>query len=101
MVLLGLLGTIISMLCSVLFYRTAAAKGAPAIQWAVVGFVSYFLTNFIWTFWVAKPIVTKLVAQGGGGAKAAIFSSSGILLGAFIAWLIWSQLLNKLKPTAS
>ena len=99
MVLLGLLGTIISMLCSVWFYRTAAAKGAPAIQWAVVGFMSYFLTNLIWTFWVTKPIALKLMAQGAGG-KAGLISSSGVLLGALVAWLIWSQLLNKLKPAA-
>jgi hypothetical protein len=92
-----LLGTIISMLCSVWFYRTAVAKGAPAVQWAIVGFVSYLLTNLIWTFWVAKPIATKLLAQNAGG-KAGVLMSSGVLIGALVAWLVWSQLLNKLKP---
>lgn len=97
MVLLGLLGTIISIICSVWYYRTAVAKGAPAVQWAVVGFVSYFLTNLIWTFWVAKPIAMKIGQNAAG--KASLISSSGILAGALVAWLIWSQILNKLKPT--
>jgi len=95
--MLMMLGVIISMLSSVLFYRTAAAKGAPAIQWAVVGFGSYFLSNLIWTFWVSKPIAVKLAAQNLTG-KAGLVSSSGILIGALVAWLVWSQLLNKLKP---
>jgi len=94
--MLMMLGIIISMLSSVLFYRTAAAKGAPAIQWAVAGFGSYFLSNLIWTFLVSKPIATKLIAQNLGG-KAALVSASGILVGAAAAWLIWSQLLSKLK----
>ncbi len=90
------LGAIISIVCSVWFYRTAVAKRAPAIQWAVVGFVSYFLTNFIWTFWVSKPIAVKLLAQK-ATVKAGLVSGSGILLGAVVAWLVWSQILNKLK----
>ncbi len=91
-----LLGAIISILCAVWFYRTAVAKRAPAIQWAVVGFVSYFLTNFIWTFWVSKPIAVKLLAQK-ATIKAGLVSGSGILLGAVVAWLVWSRVLNKLK----
>ena len=94
--MLMVLGVIISMLSSVLFYRTAAAKGAPAIQWAVVGFASYFLTNLIWTFWVSKPIAIKLATQN-LNTKAGLVTSSGILIGAVVAWLIWSQLLSKLK----
>lgn len=94
--MLMMLGVIISMLSSVLFYRTAAAKGAPAIQWAVVGFGSYFLTNLIWTFWVSKPIAVKLAAQN-LNTKAGLVSSSGIIIGAVVAWLIWSQILSKLK----
>ena len=94
--MLMLLGVIISMFISVLFYRTAAAKGAPAIQWAAVGFASYFLTNLIWTFWVSKPIAVKLAAQN-LNTKAGLVTSSGILIGALVAWLVWSQLLSKLK----
>ncbi|MFM8332195.1 MAG: hypothetical protein ACKN9T_10940 [Candidatus Methylumidiphilus sp.] len=94
--MLMMLGIIISMLSSVLFYRTAAAKGAPAIQWAVVGFGSYFLTNLTWTFMVSQPIAHKLAAQNLNG-KAMLVNGSGILLGVVVAWLIWSQLLNKLK----
>ncbi len=95
--MLMMLGVIISMLSSVLFYRTAAAKGAPAVQWAVVGFASYFLTNLIWTFWVTKPIALKLAAQN-LNTKAGLVTSSGIVIGAVVAWLIWSLILNKLKP---
>ena len=91
-----LVGGIISILCAVWYYRTAIAKGAPATQWAVVGFVSYFLTNFIWTFWVAKPIAVKLAAQTLTG-RANLVSASGILVGALVAWLVWSQVLSKLK----
>lgn len=95
--MLMMLGVIISILSSVLFYRTAAAKGAPAIQWAVVGFASYFLTNLIWTMTVSKPIALKLIAQN-LSTKAGLVSSSGIVIGALVAWLIWSQLLSRLKP---
>ena len=95
-----MLGVIISMLSAVFFYRTAAAKGAPAIQWAVVGFASYFLSNLIWTFWVTKPIAVKLAAQN-LNTKAGLLMSSGILIGALVAWLIWSQLLNKVKALPS
>lgn len=91
-----LLGAIISSLCAVWFYRTAAAKGAPAVQWAIVGFMAYFLTNLIWSLSVSKPIATKLLVQG-ATAKAGIVSGSGVLLGAVVAWLIWSFVLNKIK----
>lgn len=98
--MLMLLGIIISMASSVFFYRTAAAKGAPAIQWAVVGFGSYFVTNLIWTFLVSKPIATQLIAQN-MNAKAGWVSSSGIVIGVVVTGLIWSQLLNKLKPAVT
>ena len=94
--MLFFLGAVVSIACAVLFYRTAAAKGAPAIQWAVVGFGAYFLSNLIWSLVVTKPIATKLMAQG-TTAKAALLSGSGILVGAAVAWLIWSKILNKLK----
>ena len=90
------LGALISILCSVWYYRTAIAKGAPAIQWAFVGFISYFLTNFVWTFWVSKPIATKFLSQN-RSRKAGMVSASGIIIGALVAWLIWYQILNKLK----
>jgi hypothetical protein len=96
--MLMMFGVIISMLSSVLFYRTAAAKGAPAIQWAVVGFGSYFLTNLIWTLTVSKPFAIELAKQN-LNTKAGLVSSSGIIIGALVAWLIWSQILSKLKPT--
>jgi hypothetical protein len=93
--MLFFVGTIVSGLCAVWFYRTAMMKGAPAFQWGIVGFGSYFLTNLIWTFWVTKPIASKMAAQS--ATKAGLLTSSGILIGGLVAWLIWSRLLNKLK----
>lgn len=93
-----MLGGIISILCAVWFYRTAVAKAAPGIQWAVVGFVTFFLPNLVWKLWVAQPIAVKFHAQN-AFLKAGLISNSGVLVGAVVAWLVWSKVLNKLKSS--
>ncbi len=89
-------GGIISILIAVWFYRTAEAKKAPAFQWAFVGFITYYLPNLIWTFWVAKPAVVRMHATS-AGLSATLIGHSGILLGVVCAGLVWMQVLKKLK----
>lgn len=89
-------GGIISILIAVWFYREAEAKKALALHWAFVGFITYYLPNLIWTFWVAKPAVLRLHAQS-AGLSATLIGHSGILLGLVCAGLVWLQVLRKLK----
>lgn len=93
-------GGIISILIAVWFYREAESKRAPAFQWAFVGFITYYLPNLIWTFWVAKPTVVKLHAQN-AGLSASLIGHSGILLGVVCAGLVWLQVVRKLKAPAA
>jgi len=94
-----MLGGVISIAIAIWFYKTAESKGAPTFQWAFVGFVTYYLPNLIWTFWVAKPYVLKLHAQN-AGFTATLLGQSGIALGVVIAGFVWFQVLRKLKNAA-
>jgi hypothetical protein len=81
---MGGIGGIVSIAFAVWFYVTAEKKKAPAIQWAVAGFISYFVP---WLIWV------KLV-----GPKKIPFSPSiSILVGATCAFLILTFVLKKIK----
>jgi hypothetical protein len=91
-----MLGGVISIAIAIWFYKTAESKGAPTFQWAFVGFVTYYLPNLIWTFWVAKPYVLQLHSQNAGFA-ATLVGQSGIFLGIAVAALVWFQVLRKLK----
>jgi hypothetical protein len=78
------IGGIVSIGFTVWFYLTAEARKAPAIQWAIAGFISYLVP---WLVWV------KLI-----GSKKMPFSASlGILFGATSAFLVLTFILKRLK----
>ncbi|MDD5033245.1 MAG: hypothetical protein PHE55_00680 [Methylococcaceae bacterium] len=77
------IGGIVSIVFTVWFYLTAESKKAPAIQWAIAGFISYFVPYLVWI---------KLVA-----AKKLPYPSAGILVGGICAWLVLTLILKKLK----
>jgi hypothetical protein len=87
---------LVSIIVAFWFYRTANAKSAPALQWAGVGFITYYLPNLIWTFTLTKPLVTKLHAQN-AGLSATLVGHSGILVGVTVAVFVWYAVLDKLK----
>jgi hypothetical protein len=93
-----MLSGLISIIVAYWFYRTADAKSAPALQWAGVGFIAYFLSNLIWTFALTKPLVTKLHTQN-AGFSATLVGHSGILVGVTVAGFVWYAVLSKLKAT--
>jgi len=91
-----MLGGVVAVLIALWFYRTADSKGAPAIQWAVAGLIAYYVPNFIWSIWVAKPILQTLHAQS-APIKASLVGHSSIVIGAACAWGVWYGFLRKLK----
>ena len=93
-----MLSGLISIIVAFWFYRTANAKSAPALQWAGVGFITYYLPNLIWTFTLVKPMVTKLHTQN-AGFSATLVGHSGILVGVTVAVFVWYAVLDKLKAT--
>jgi len=81
---MGAIGGIVSIGFIVWFYITAEARKAPAIQWAIGGFISYFVP---WLVWV------KVI-----GPKKMPFSASiGILFGAACAFLVLTFILKRIK----
>ncbi len=81
---MGGIGGIVSIGFAVWFYVTAEKKKAPAIQWAIAGFISYFVP---WLVWV------KVM-----GPKKIPFSPSiGILFGATCAFLVLTFVLKRFK----
>jgi hypothetical protein len=93
-----MLSGLISIVIAYWFYHTANAKSAPALQWAGVGFITYFLPNLIWTFALTKPLMMKLNTQN-AGFSATLVGHSGILVGVTVAAFVWYAVLNKLKTT--
>ena len=81
---MGAIGGIVSIAFAVWFYLTAEKKKAPAIQWAIAGFISYFVPWWVWV---------KVM-----GPKKIPFSPSiSILFGAACAFLVLSFVLKRLK----
>lgn len=84
---MGGIGGIVSIAFAVWFYITAEKQKAPAIQWAVAGFISYFVPFLIWV---------KMI-----GPKKIPFSPSlGILFGAVCAFLVLTFVLKRVKGSA-
>ena len=81
---MGAIGGIVSIAFIVWFYLTAEKKKAPAVQWAIAGFISYIVPFLVWV---------KLI-----GSKKMPFSASlGILFGAACAFLVLTFVLKRLK----
>lgn len=91
-----MLGGLVAVVIAFWFYRTADSKGAPAMHWAVAGLIAYYVPNFIWSLWVAKPILQTLHAQS-APIKASLVGHSSIVIGAVCAWAVWYGFLRKLK----
>ncbi len=81
---MGGIGGIVSIGFAIWFYLTAEKKKAPAIQWAIAGFISYFVP---WLVWV-KVLGPKKMPFG---------SSLSILVGATCAFLVLTFVLKRLK----
>jgi hypothetical protein len=79
-----MLGGIVAVLIVVWFYRSAEARGAPAVSWAIAGLIVYYVPNFIWSLMVAKPWLAGLHAQN-STLLATIVGHSSVLLGAAVA----------------
>jgi len=81
---MGGIGGIVSIAFAVWFYLTAEKRHAPAVQWAVAGFISYFVP---WLVWV-KVMAPK---------KIPFSPSIGILFGAACAFLVLTFVLKRIK----
>jgi len=91
-----MLGGVVAVLIVLWFYRSAESRRAPAFQWAVAGLIAFYVPNFIWSLWVAKPMLMTLHAQS-APLKASLVGHSSVLVGALCAGLVWYGLLRKVK----
>jgi hypothetical protein len=78
------IGGIVSIVFTVWFYMTAESRKAPAIQWAIAGFISYFVPYLVWLSLVKAKVVG--------------YPSAGVLVGAVSAGLVLTFLLKRIKP---
>jgi hypothetical protein len=91
-----MIGGIVAIALAVLFYRTAVAKGAPALQWGMVGVITYYVPNFLWSVMVAKPVLTNL-HKATAPMKYSFWGFSSVLIGLAAAATVWYFFLNKQK----
>lgn len=91
-----MLGGLIAVAIAVWFYRTAAAKGAGALQWGLVGIVTYYVPNFLWSLMVAKPILVTLHKQT-APMKYSLWGYSSVMIGLAVSLTVWYFVLSKLK----
>ena len=82
-----MLGGVVAIVFAIWFYRSAEARGLPAIPWALAGIVAYYVPNFIWSLVVAKPWLATLHAQN-AAAMSSIVGHSSILVGAVVALVV-------------
>jgi hypothetical protein len=92
-------GGIIGIAFAIWFYTTAEKRGLPNFQWAVAGYLSFFVPNLAWSMLVAKPIVAGLHASN-QAFKAGLINSSSILIGVGCALAVYRFLLMKATPKA-
>lgn len=60
------------------FYSTAKKQGVPAIQWAIIGLIGYWLAWWITTLAIANPLL-DLFAHGSVGVLLGIRQIPAIL----------------------
>jgi len=89
-------GGIVAVAFAIWFYKAAEKRGLPAMQWAVGGYLSFFVPNLIWSILVAKPMVVELHASH-QTFKAGLINASSILIGLGVALLVFWFVLPK-KP---
>lgn len=93
-----MLGGLVAVAITIWFYKFAASKGAPAVQWGIAGLISFYVPNFIWSLMVAKPWLASLHNQG-AALKSSLVGHSSILIGAAVAGVVWFVFLRNVKGT--
>lgn len=93
-----MLGGVVAILVAFWFYRTAEARGLPTFQWAFAGVIAYYVPNFIWSLWVAKPWIASLHARNATGLAGALGFSS-VFVGLLAAVLVYLLFVPKSAPS--
>jgi len=91
-----MLGGLIAVAIAVWFYRTAMAKGAEGFQWGLVGIITYYVPNFLWSVMVAKPVLVNLHKQT-APIKYSLWGYSSVFVGLAVVLTVWYLVLNRLK----
>ncbi|MDD2768175.1 MAG: hypothetical protein PHT19_05550 [Methylococcus sp.] len=82
-----MIGGIAAILITIWFYRSAEARGLPAVQWAFAGLVAYYVPNFVWSLLVAKPLMAEFHARA-AVLMAGLIGHSSVIVGAAIAFVV-------------
>jgi len=90
---MGVIGGLITIGLAVWFYRTAAAKGGPALQWGIAGALVFFVPKILWQVMVANPALRSM-QKGTAPMKLALWDYSSILIGLAVAVAVWSLFLK-------
>lgn len=86
------MGSIIAFFVSVWFYLSAQKVKKNGLQWAVIGFVSYFVALRIWRYFIVAPM---FVHNTSSPAMTMVITSTPAIVGLITALLIWIFFLRK------
>jgi hypothetical protein len=92
---MGVIGGLVAIGLAVWYYRTAEAKGGPALQWAIAGVIVYYVPNFLWKWMIADKAIQTLQKQP-TPLKSSVW---GILIGVLVAVLVWTFFLKNANFT--
>lgn len=90
---MGVIGGLLAIGLAVWYYRTAEAKGGPAVQWAIAGVMVFYVPNFLWQLMVAGPALKSIQKQT-APLKFGMWGYSSILIGLLVAIAVWTFFLK-------
>lgn len=92
-----MIGGIAAILITIWFYRSAEARGLPAVQWAFAGLIAYYVPNFIWSLLIAKPMIAEFHARS-AVMLAGVIGHSSVVVGAVVAAVVRQYFLLRTSP---
>lgn len=90
------IGSVAAIVITVWFYHTASNSGRNPLQWAIAGFMIYFIVSLSWTYMVNPGI--KDAAMHTRNSALMYISRYAYIIIATAAAVIFNMTIGKKKP---
>lgn len=92
-----IIGSVAAIAILVWFYHTAARSGRDPVNWAIAGFVVYFMTALLWTYAVNPDI--KDAAMHTRSTSLMYVSKYAYIIVALVVSIVFNQVVGKAKTS--
>jgi len=93
-----MLGTIATLLITVLFFRAAQASGKNPVYMAFSGFLAFFIPALLWTYFVTPGLKDTLAHDPSNSLLKFTASYAYVILGSACSAWVWFKIFKNKTP---